>query len=60
MEINPQNGIKPVSDFRKDSAQILKDLKKNREPILLTQRGRVVAVLIDIETFEKMKYGRSK
>ncbi len=56
MHIHPQEGIKPISDFRKDSSRVLKMLRKNHEPILLTQRGRSVAVLIDIETFEKMEY----
>lgn len=56
MNIRPQHGIKPVSDFRKDSARILKELRESREPILLTQRGRSVAVILDIETFEKMEY----
>ncbi|MEK6543920.1 MAG: type II toxin-antitoxin system Phd/YefM family antitoxin [Elusimicrobiota bacterium] len=56
MNIQAREGIEPISDFRKDSASVLKRLKNNREPILLTQRGRSVAVLLDIETFEKMEY----
>ena len=56
MEIQPQEGIKPISDFRKESSRILKELRRKRTPILLTQRGRSVAVLVDIETFEKMEY----
>ncbi len=56
MQIHPQDGIKPISDFRMDSSRILKELQKTRSPILLTQRGRAVAVLIDIETYEKMEY----
>ena len=55
MNIHPQEGIKPISDFRKDSSKIIKELRKNREPILLTQRGRSIAVLLDIETFEQME-----
>jgi len=31
-------------------------LNERREPILLTQRGRSVAVLLDIETYERLEY----
>lgn len=56
MDIHPQDGVKPISDFRKDSARVLKQLKERREPILLTQRGRSVAVLMDVETYERLEY----
>lgn len=56
MEIHPTNGIKPISDFRKDSSNILKALQKTKGPIVLTQRGRSVAVLLDMDTFEQMEY----
>ncbi|MBI5595035.1 MAG: type II toxin-antitoxin system Phd/YefM family antitoxin [Elusimicrobia bacterium] len=56
MDIHPQDGVKPISDFRKDSARVLKQLRDRHEPILLTQRGRSVAVLMDLETFERLEY----
>lgn len=56
MDIRPREGIKPISDFRKDSARVLRLLHERREPILLTQRGRSVAVLLDIETYERLEY----
>ena len=56
MNIQPREGVKPISDFRKDSARVLKLLHERREPILLTQRGRSVAVLLDIETYERLEY----
>lgn len=56
MDIQPRDGVKPISDFRKDSARVLKQLRERREPILLTQRGRSVAVLLDVETFERLEY----
>jgi antitoxin YefM len=55
MHIHPRHGIKPISDFRKGSSQVIKQLQDKKEPILLTQRGRSVAVLLDIETFELME-----
>ncbi|MBI4051648.1 MAG: type II toxin-antitoxin system Phd/YefM family antitoxin [Elusimicrobia bacterium] len=56
MEIRPQEGIKPISDFRKDTSRILKELRQKREPILITQRGRSVAVLLDLSTYEQLEY----
>jgi len=56
MNVRPSQGVKPISDFRKDSARVLKFLQERREPILLTQRGRSVAVLLDVETYERLEY----
>ena len=56
MELSIKDHIRPVSDFRKDTAQLLKKLKQDRHPIVLTQRGRSVAVIIDVETYERLDY----
>ncbi len=45
--------IIPVSDLRQDAAKLLKKLNKNHEPLIITQRGRAVAVLIGVEAYEK-------
>ena len=34
---------------------LLPHLRKDREPILLTEDGRAVAYLVDVETFERMQ-----
>jgi prevent-host-death family protein len=53
---NIRESIRPVSDFRKDLPQFLKKMKEDHHPIILTQRGRSVAVLVDIESYERMEY----
>jgi prevent-host-death family protein len=58
MEINAGRDIKPISDFRKESAKVLKQLKETRKPVLLTQHGRSVAVLIDVQEYESREYDR--
>ena len=45
--------IIPVSDLRKDAAKVLKQLRNNREPLIITQRGRAAAVIIGVEAYEK-------
>lgn len=51
-----KESIRPVSDFRKALPQFLKRLKEDRHPLILTQRGRSVAVLIDVDTYEQLEY----
>jgi len=48
--------IIPISDLRQDAAKLLKILKKNKEPMIITQRGRAAAVMIDVQTYEKSEY----
>lgn len=45
--------IVPVSDFRRDAAAVLKLLQEGGAPIVLTQRGRGIAVLQSLEAYEK-------
>ncbi len=45
--------IVPVSDLRQGAAAILKRLRKSREPVVVTQRGRAAAVLLSVEEYER-------
>lgn len=48
--------ILPVSDLRQDAAKVLKKLRDNQEPIIITQRGRTAAVIIGVEAYEKSEH----
>ncbi|WP_373499281.1 type II toxin-antitoxin system Phd/YefM family antitoxin [Desulfococcus sp.] len=48
--------IIPVSDLRQDAAKILKQLRNNKEPLIITQRGRASAVIISVEAYEKSEH----
>jgi prevent-host-death family protein len=50
------SNIIPVSDLRQDAAKLLKQLKKNDEPLIITQRGRATAVIIGVEAYEKLEH----
>jgi len=50
--------ILPVSDLRQDAANVLKKLRENREPIIITQRGRAAAVIIGVEAYEKSEHDK--
>jgi len=47
--------IRPLSEFRAGVATFVKQLHENRRPMVLTQRGRGVAVLVDVHEYEKMQ-----
>ncbi len=50
--------IRPVSDLRRDAAKVLKKLRDNKEPIIITQRGRAAAVIIGVEAYEKSEHDK--
>jgi prevent-host-death family protein len=50
--------IVPVSDLRGDAASILDRVKKSREPVVITQRGRAAAVMVSVEEYERAAHER--
>ena len=47
------SNIIPVSDLRKNAAELLKQLNNTTEPLIVTQRGRAAAVMIGVDAYEK-------
>jgi prevent-host-death family protein len=50
--------IVPISDLRDDAANVLERMKKSREPVVITQRGRAAAVMVSIEEYERSEHER--
>ena len=48
--------IIPVTDLRQDAAAVLKRLKGSDGPLVVTQRGRAVAVIQSIDAYEKSEH----
>lgn len=46
--------ITPVSEFRADAAELIEQVRANRRPLVLTQRGQSAAVVLDVEEYEQM------
>lgn len=46
--------IVPVTDFRNNAADVLTQLITNGRPIVLTQRGRASAVLLDVKEYQRL------
>ncbi|HEV8357927.1 MAG TPA: type II toxin-antitoxin system Phd/YefM family antitoxin [Gemmatimonadales bacterium] len=44
--------IIPITDLRQDAARALDQVRRSREPVVITQRGRAAAVLLSVEAYE--------
>ncbi|WP_227367396.1 type II toxin-antitoxin system Phd/YefM family antitoxin [Halomonas sp. M20] len=47
--------IRPLSEFRAGVASFVKQLHETQRPMVLTQHGRGVAVLMDVQAFEQLQ-----
>jgi prevent-host-death family protein len=47
-----------VSDLRQDAAAVLKKLQESTEPLVITQRGRARAVLLNVDAYERSQRER--
>lgn len=54
MNISISTDIEPLSEFRKKSADFVRRLKKEKQPIVLTQHGKGAAVLLDVSEYERI------
>lgn len=46
--------IRPLSEFRANAAAFIQQLHHTRRPLVLTQRGKSAAVLLDVEEYERL------
>ncbi|GLQ88130.1 type II toxin-antitoxin system Phd/YefM family antitoxin [Dyella flagellata] len=44
-----------VTTLKRQATELLADLERDREPILITQHGLPSAYLVDVESFETMQ-----
>jgi len=44
--------IIPITDLRQDAAGALARVRRSREPVVITQRGRAAAVMLSMEAYE--------
>ena len=47
--------IIPLSEVRSGMATYIKQIHETRRPLIITQRGKSAAVLIDVQEFEAMQ-----
>ncbi|MBI3071497.1 MAG: type II toxin-antitoxin system Phd/YefM family antitoxin [Deltaproteobacteria bacterium] len=47
------SNIVPITDLRQDAAAVLRKVRAQREPFIITQRGRPAAVVVSVAEFER-------
>ncbi|MBI4318236.1 MAG: type II toxin-antitoxin system Phd/YefM family antitoxin [Chloroflexi bacterium] len=47
--------IRPISDLAREARTLVERVRQRQEPIVITQRGRDVAVLVPIELYRRME-----
>ncbi len=50
--INLEHDIKPLSEFRANTAKFIQQIKKTKRPLILTQHGKSAAVLLDVSVYQ--------
>ncbi|MBU4532551.1 MAG: type II toxin-antitoxin system Phd/YefM family antitoxin [Eubacteriales bacterium] len=53
--MNIKEDIKPISYIKANAAEILEQVNETHRPVYITQNGEARAVLMDPESYEKMK-----
>jgi len=53
--MNIKEDIRPISYMKAHAAEILEQVNETKRPVYVTQNGEAKAVLLDPESYEKMK-----
>ena len=54
LDLDLATDIQPVSGFRAKSAALIKRVRQTGRPLVLTQHGRGIAVLLDIGRYQSV------
>ncbi len=47
--------VRPITDFKAKGSAIVEQARSTGRPVLITQRGRGVAVVVSLDEFERMR-----
>ncbi|VAW69582.1 hypothetical protein MNBD_GAMMA09-2534 [hydrothermal vent metagenome] len=53
--INLKEDVQPLSEFRSGVSSYIQQVTETKRPLLITQHGKGVAILADVEEFEKLQ-----
>lgn len=53
MNLKYSEAVTPITDFKAHSREIVQRIKETKKPVLITQRGRVTAIMESIESYEE-------
>lgn len=52
--IDLENDIRPLSEFRANTAELVRQVKKTGRPLVLTQHGKSTVVLLDVRHYQSL------
>ena len=55
MRLKPTEDVRPITDFRNRAAEILAQVNATKRPVVITQKGKSAAVLLDAEHYERQQ-----
>jgi antitoxin YefM len=50
----PSADVRPVTEFRARTSDIIEQVQTTKRPVVLTQHGRSAAVLLDVGVYEQL------
>jgi len=53
MSVSFRQDIKSVSDLKKKTSEVFKQVQETGRPVVITVRGKPHSILLDVEVFEK-------
>ena len=53
--LNPKEDIRPLSEFRAGVSSCIQQVAETKRPLVITQHGKGVAVLSDVDEYETMQ-----
>jgi len=53
--INLKEDVQPLSEFRSGVSSYIQQVTETKRPLLITQHGKGVAILADVEEFENLQ-----
>jgi len=54
MKFDFSSDIKPISEIRLNATALVKQVRSSKRPMVITQNGRSVAVLVDVDEFQRL------
>ena len=52
--LNLANDIKPISYIKAHTAEMIRQVGDNKNPIIVTQNGEAKAVIIDVDSYQNL------
>lgn len=46
--------LKPVTEVKRKTTEVIAEVRATRRPVMITEHGRSAAVLVDVESYEKL------